>query len=846
MFRATLKSLLARKLRLTLSAFAVVLGVMFVAGSIVMTSSLAKSFDALFAGINSSIDVQVQAKSKLDNNGGSDTATATIPASLVPKIEAAPGVAKATAGVFVEGARVIGKDGKVTAAQAPRFGSSWGGEDDLIQLREGRGPTAPDEVAVDAALAKSLDFKVGDTIGILTLQPKKEFKLVGIFGYSGDRDTLGGSQVVAFTLPVAQDLMLGERNAFTDVQLQADPGVSQKELKKTIEGVVGGGYNVQTRDEVNEQTSKDIREGFKFINYFFLGFAGVALFVGIFLILNTFSMLVAQRTRELALFRAMGAARGQVIRSVMFEALVIGLLGSALGLIAGIGIGWLLGKGFDALLGAELDLILTVPITAIIASFVVGVGITLIAALFPAIRASRIPPIAAMRDAATPDKPLTKVTSIGGAIFVLGGAIMAFGLISDADGALWGLLVGVLLVFIGITLLTPIISRPIVSVLGRIFAWSTPGQLGRRNSARNPRRTAITAGALMVSIALVTGVSTIAASASKSIASQVSETLQAELIISGQQTSAQPPVFDVATLDKIEQADGVEEVAGFYYGPARINNEDSFLIAMSDPAATQRLIGLKAKSGEIDQVGANQIIVDEDTAKDENLQVGDSVPVQQIRGDQENYEIVGIYEQNDATGGFMAGEDAAQNFQIAQPSQAFVKVEDGASVKDVEAEIKTLLADSPEVNVQDQSAFIDDITGIFDMILWIVQILLALAILIAVLGIINTLALSVVERTRELGLLRAIGLRRSQTTRMITVESIVISVFGALLGIVVGVGLGAAVVQALKSQGLTHFALPWGWMGTYLIFSVLVGVIAALLPALRAARLNVLAAISYE
>ncbi|GAA3396387.1 ABC transporter permease [Cryptosporangium minutisporangium] len=845
MFRATLKSLLSRKLRLTLSAFAVVLGVMFVAGSIVMTSSLSKSYDSLFTEINSSIDVQVNAKPNLEVESA-DSASATIPESVVKEIEAAPGVAKVTPSVFVDGARVIGKDGKVAPSFAPRYGSNWGGEDGLIELREGRGPTAPNEVAVDASIAKALGFELGDTVGILTLQPKKEFTLVGIFGYSGDRDTLGGSQIVAFTLPVARDLMLGEQGTWTDVQLVAEDGVSQEELKTTIEGVVGSDYIVRTRDEINDANSADIEEALSFVNYIFLGFAGVALFVGIFLILNTFSMLVAQRTRELALFRAMGAARGQVIRSVMFEALVIGVLASVLGLLAGIGVGAALGAVFGNFGGANIDLKLTVPITAIIASFIVGTGVTLVAALFPAIRASRIPPIAAMRDAATPDKPLTKITSIGGAIFAVGAAIMAWGLFSSADNALWGLLGGVLLVFIGVALLTPIISRPIVSLLGRIFAWSVPGQLGRRNSARNPRRTAITAAALMVSIALVTGVSTIVASASKSISSAVGETLNAELIISGQQTSAQPPTFDVATLDKIEQTDGVEAVAGFYLGPAQINNENSYLAAMSDPAATAQLIGLKAKSGEIDRVGANQIIVDEETAKDENLQVGDEVPVQQVRGDAQNYEIVGIYEQNDAVGGFMTGESAAKNFQIAQPSQAFVKVEDGASVKDVEAEVKTLLADSPEVNVQDQSAFIDQITGQFDTILTFVQILLALAILIAILGIVNTLALSVIERTRELGLLRAIGLRRSQTTRMITVESIVISVFGALLGIVVGVGLGAAIVQALKNEGLTHFALPWGQMGTYLILSVLVGVIAALLPALRAARLNVLAAISYE
>ncbi|MFG1924880.1 ABC transporter permease [Cryptosporangium sp. NPDC048952] len=843
MFRATLKSLLSRKLRLTLSAFAVVLGVMFVAGSIIMTSSMAKSFDAMFQGINKNIDVQITAKPKLDNTG-SDTPTALIPASEIAKIESAPGVEKATANVFAGGARVIGKDGKVAQGFAPRFGSNWTGEDDLIQLREGRGPTAANEVVVDASIAKSLNFKVGDTIGILTLQPKKEFTLVGIFGYSGDRDTLGGSQVVAWTLPVAQELMLGQQNVYTDVQVRADSGVSQTDLKKTMQDTLGSGYVVQTRDEVNEANSEDIQQALSFVNYIFLGFAGVALFVGIFLILNTFSMLVAQRTRELALYRAMGAARGQVIRSVLFEALVIGLVASIVGLLFGIGIGYGLGSVFSNFGGANIDLQLTVPLSAIIASFVVGIGVTLVAALFPAIRASRIPPIAAMRDAATPDKPLTTITSIGGGIFVVGGALMAWGL--TENGSLWALLGGVLLVFVGVALLTPIISRPIVSVIGRIFAWSVPGQLGRRNSSRNPRRTAITAAALMVSIALVTGVSTIVASASKSISSAVGDQLNAELIVAGQQSGAQPPTFDVATLDKMEQADGVDKVAAFYYGPARINDKRSYLQAVNDPAAAVELLGMKRTDGEITRIGPNEVVVDDDTAKDQRLSVGDEVSVQLVKGGEENYRVVGTYEKSDAQSGFVAGEDAAQNFQVAQPAQAFVKVDDGASVKDVEAEIKTLLADSPEVDVQDQSAFIDQITGQFDTILTFVQILLALAILIAILGIVNTLALSVIERTRELGLLRAIGLRRSQTTRMITVESVVISVFGALLGIVVGIGLGAAVVQALKSQGLGEFALPWGQMGTYLVLSVFVGVIAALLPALRAARLNVLAAISYE
>ena len=843
MLRATLKSLLSRKLRLTLSALAVVLGVMFVAGSLIMTKSLGASYDALFSSINNKIDVEITAKPHLEGDD-SDGSTAPIPASVAEQLKSVSGVKKVDPSVFVNGARVIGKDGKVATSFAPRFGSNWSGESSLVQLRSGRGPRAPDEVVIDASIAKSLGFKVGDRIGILTLQPKREFTVSGIFGYSGDRDTLGGSQVVGFTLPVAQELMVGQKDVYTQIDLYADSGVSQKELKKNVEAALGSTYKVQTRDEVNKANSDDIKQALNFFNYILLGFAGVALFVGIFLILNTFSMLVAQRTRELALFRAMGANRRQVIGSVLVEALVIGLVASVIGLAAGIGIGYGLGTLFGHFGGANIDLVLTIPISAVIASFAVGIGVTLIAALFPALRASRIPPIAAMRDAATPDKPLTRITLVGAVIFALGATGMGLSLFGSAS--LWFLLGGVLLTFIGVALLTPIISRPVVSVLGRIFAWSVPGQLGRRNSARNPRRTAITAAALMVSIALVTGISTVLASATKSISDAVSNTVNAELIISGQQTGPQPPTFDRSTLTKMEQLDGVDAVAAAAVGPAEVNGKSTFLAAINDAGAAQRLLGLKTKQGTIDKISANQLIVDEDTAKSAHLAVGDTVKVQLTKGGPSTYTISGIYKKNDAVNGYIAPDATAAGFQVDAPSQAFVKVKDGASVDQVESQIKGLLADSPEVDVQNQSDFIKQVTGQFNTILKFIQILLALAILIAVLGIINTLALSVIERTRELGLLRAIGLRRSQTTRMITVESIVISVFGALLGIVVGIGFGAAIVQALKDQGFNKFALPYGQIVTYLVLSVFVGVIAALLPALRAARLNVLAAISYE
>jgi len=850
MIKATLKSLLSRKLRLMLSALAVVLGVMFVSGTFVLTDSLGKSFDNLFAGINDSIDVQVTGKPKLEEQDGVQPLPANIPAATVAKIEAAPGVKTVSPGVFTEGARLIGKNGKVMGGGfgPPQFGAAWTGEDSLVQLREGKGPEAPDEIALDAATAKSAKVKVGDEVSVLTLQPKKTFKLAGIYGYSGNRDTLGGAQVVSFTMPVAQELLLGEKDVYTQIDIRAKDGVSQTALKKNVEAALGSDFQVKTRDEVNEAQSADIKEGLSFFNYVLLGFAFVALFVGVFLILNTFSMLVAQRTRELALFRAIGASRRQVINSVLVEATVIGLIASVVGLLAGVGVGALLAWVLGNTGGSKIDLAVGVPPIAIIAAFVVGLGVTLIAAIFPALRASRIPPVAAMRDAATPDKPLTTVTTIGAAVFAIGAVVLGFGLSGAGSGTttLWLILGGVLVSFIGVALLTPIISRPIVSLLGRIFSWSVPGKLGRLNSARNPRRTAVTAAALMISVALVTGMSTVFSSATKSIDKAVSTQLKAELIIAGQQNSPLPPTFDKTVVAKAEQVPGVKEVAAFYYEPARVDGKGTFAAAVNNLSSVREVLGLQPKSGSMDALSDNQVVVDDKTAKDWKLSLGSTVPIQFSRGEEQTFTVSGIYKKGDTANGFLLPDTVTKNFRKDAPNQAFIQLDPGASVSSVESQVDTLLKDSPEVVVQDQSAFVKQTTSFFDTILRMIQILLALAMVIAVLGIINTLALSVIERTRELGLLRAVGLRRSQTMRMITVESVVISLFGALLGIVVGAGLGAAVVQALKGEGITELAFPWALMSGYVVLGAIIGVVAAVLPAIRAARLNVLNAISYE
>ncbi|SCF22226.1 ABC transporter permease [Micromonospora mirobrigensis] len=849
MFRATLKSLLARKVRLILSGLAVVLGVMFVSGAFVLTDTLGRSFDQVFADAYEGVDVNVSAKPKVavgETEG--EQVTAPVPGAVLQQVRGVPGVAEATGVVASDGALLIGSNGKaVTSFGPPQLGENWLGEDDVVKLREGREPRADTEIVVNAALAQAAKVKVGDRVGVLTLAPRQNFTLVGVFGYSGGRDSVGGVNEVAFTTPVAQQLMLGKKDTFTNIRVRAADGVDDAALRDDVARALGDGYQVRTGAQESAAASAGLKEGLSFFNKVLLGFAAVALLVGTFLILNTFSIIVAQRTRELALMRAIGASGRQIVGSVVLEAVAIGLVASVLGLGAGIGVGALLAYLFGKLAGGLTLAGLGVPAAAVIGAFAVGLVITVVAALLPALRAARIPPIAAMQDVATPDRPLTRVT-VGGALVTAVGAVLLFlGLTDNAgDRTLPTILGGVLFTFIGVALLTPLISRPVVTLLGSLFAWSVPGKLGRLNSGRNPRRTAITAAALMVGIALVTGVTVILDSAKGSITRLAQDRISAELVIAGPQGGPRPPSFDPAVLERAAAIPGVALVDGEYGDLAVVNGEKTFVGASSDPTALTRVFGAKRVAGDISRLGPDQMLFSADTAKSRGVQVGQQVTVQPSRGEARTYTVSGIYESSQLTNPAVVPVAAAKDFRIPKPIQGYVQLAPGARVADVQPQLDRLLADSPEVSVADRDAFIKQQTSQLDTPLTMIQILLALAIVIAVLGIVNTLALSVLERTRELGLLRAIGLRRAQTMGMITVEAVVISVFGALLGVVVGTGLGAAVVRALKDEGITDLVLPWGRMGVFLLLAAIVGVVAAVVPAIRAARINVLGAIAHD
>jgi putative ABC transport system permease protein len=844
MLRATLKSLLARKLRLVLSGLAVVLGVMFVAGAFVVTDTLSRSFDTVFADAFSQTDVSVSAKPKVAlSEMEGEQVQPPFPAAVAEQVAAVGGVAAATGLASADGARVIGADGKVlTSMGPPRLGGNWTGEDGLVQLRQGRGPRADDEIVVNAYVAKQAGLRVGDRVGVLTRQPKREFTLVGVFGYSGDRDTVGGVQEVMFTEPVAQRLMLGRTGVYSSVSVRAADGVGPDQLRDRIAAALGPQYEVKTGEQLADENAAGLQEGLGFFNNILLGFAGVALFVGVFLILNTFSIIVAQRTRELALMRAMGASRRQVITSVLVEAVVIGLLAAGLGLAAGVGVGAGLAYLFSSFVGGLALAPLAVPLAAVIASLLVGVLVTVVAAVLPALRASRIPPVAAMQEVATPDRPLTRITVAGALIGAAGAATLGVGLYANVGSPLVLILTGVLVSFVGIALLTPLVSRPVVSVLGRLFSWSLPGRLGRLNSGRNPRRTAITAAALMVGIALVTGVTVVMDSAKTSLSQQAEDTIKAQVVISGEQSGPRPPSFDPAVLDRASAIPGVRAAAGLWNDQAVVDGERTYVNATDDLARLADAYGAAPATGALTTLKPDQIAV----STQRGWPLGTRLTVQLARGEAQIYTVVATYDEQALPGSILLPAAATAQFGVPQPLFGFVRLTDGTPVEAVLPQIKALVADSPEVSATDRSAFVAQQAGQFDMVITMVQILLALAILIAVLGVVNTLALSVLERTRELGLLRAVGLGRGQTMRMVTVEAVVISVFGALLGVVVGAGLGSAVVAALDGEGITELVLPWTRMGTYLVLAGLVGVIAAVLPAIRAARLNVLGAIAHE
>ncbi|GAU68591.1 putative membrane protein CrgA [Streptomyces sp. NBRC 110611] len=846
MFRTALRNVLAHKARLLMTVLAVMLGVAFVSGTLVFTSTLSEATQASSRKGYDNVDVAIQPRSS-DNGGGAPGEAPTLDQKLLDKTARVPGAASVT-GTVSGFTAVADKKGELTGSGFGTRGANYfpgqDGKDARYPLRDGAAPKGPHEFALDAHTADKAGYKVGDTVRISVDGPVREQKLTGVFTTDDGTVTAGGS-LALFDTPTAQKLFAAP-GEFSEIDVKAAPGTSQTALKAAVEKVLPKDRaEATTGRQLADEEAAFIAQSMDGMKTSLLTFAGIALFVGVFIITNTFTMLVAQRTKELALLRAVGASRRQVTRSVLIEALVVGAVAAVTGLAAGIGIG----AGLRALLnstGATFpDGPLVVSLSTVLVSLLVGIVVTVLAAWLPGRRAAKIPPVAAMSSvhATATTKSLVVRNTIGALLSGAGTAaiLVATGM-SDGKATMGA---GVALLLIGVLVLTPLLSRPMVALAApvlRLFGIS--GVLARQNAVRNPRRTAATASALMIGLMLITGMTVIAGSVQQGVDKMATASLKADYVVS--MASRTPLSPDVAK--KLASVDEVTASSPLRNSPARIGTDTAYLTGV-DGKDFGKLTQLDFTQGSLGELAGGRAVVDDTTAEEKGWRPGSRIPVTFEDGKKSTLTVAGVYKGNQMLKGIILDNTtlAPHQKQITD-MQVMVKTKHGAT-----AEAKDALADAlgknPAITIADKKDVSDSISKMITLLLNMLYGLLAMAVIVAVLGVINTLAMSVFERSQEIGMLRAIGLDRRGIKRMVRLESLVISLFGGVLGIGLGVFFGWAVGKMIEATGQLptyELILPWGRMGVFLALAALVGVLAALWPARRAAKLNMLAAIKAE
>ncbi len=848
MLRASWKSLLARRVRLLLSAFAIVLGVAFVAGSLVFTDTLGRAFTGITSGSVGDVIVRPVGTGTFVD----PTTNATVPGALVPRLAGIPGAARADGNVTNYGTFVVSTEGKLVGGNgAPGIALNHTGGPaahgiEPLRLDAGHWPTGADEVVLDSATARRAGYSVGDTVPLVSAgaQPRISARLVGVMSFTSG--SLAGASVCVLDTATAQRQFLDGKDVFSDVWVTARPGVSQSELRAEVAAVLPPGLEAVTGDRASADAANQIQKALRFVTTFLLVFAGVALVVGTFLIVNTFSILVAQRSRELALLRALGATRGQVARSVLFEALVVGVVGSTVGL----GLGVALAVGIKALFGRfGLDLSgspLVFRSRTIVAAYAVGVLVTLVAAYLPARRAGRVPPVAAMREEVeVGEAPLRRRVAVGTVVALAGAVGLGLGLFADVDGHMWWVGLGMLGVILGVAMTSPVAGRPVVVALGAAYGalFSAVGRMAEENALRSPRRTAATASALMIGVTLVSMMSVVGASAKASIDKVIDEEFAADFVVSN--VIGQP--FSPRITAEVATVPGVAGVAALRYTVTDVGTRRTAYVAGADPGDLAKVLPLAMRTGALGALDEGTVLVESGRAAEQHLRLGSTVAVGPA-GRQVRFAVAGTYERNEILGAsYLLSLGGLDRIGAArQDSVAYVTVDPGGDRAAVERGLTAVVKDLPLVSVKDQAEYAAEQRQPVDQLLAIIYALLGLAIVIAVLGIVNTLGLAVIERTREIGLLRAIGLSRAQLRRMLTLESVAIALLGAVLGIVLGVGFGIALQRALADQGITELAVPVDQLALFLALSALVGILAALWPGRRAARLDILRAIATE
>ena len=851
MLRLVIRGLLARKLRTVLTSIAIVLGVAMVAGTFILTDQINRAFDDIFETGNSKVDAVISRQTEFDTF---EDQLPPLPESVIGEVAGVDGVERAEGQVQASGQLVV--DGDVISSQggAPAIVvSNIDPSMSPVTALEGRLPEAPGEVALIKDVADSENVSVGQSgIELATKVGLRPVTLVGVFKY-GDVESIGGATVVLTTFDDAQR-WFDREDQTSLVFATAEPGLTEAELTTRIRAALPDTIKVETATENAQAQSDDIGDEISgFLTPALLTFAGVALFVGAFIIFNTFSITVAQRVREFGMVRTLGATRGQVMRNVIGEAFVIGVVASIIGLLVGIGIAAGILAVFKAIgFGLPAAGIRVQP-SVIVIGLLVGVLVTVLASIGPALHATRVPPIAAVQEGATlPSGRFSRITPYLAALFLVGGiALFVYGLFSDLDAtrALQVLAIGAVLVFLGVGMLARFLVRPLARAIGapiEAFAGTT-GHLARANTTRNTSRTAATAAALMIGVGLVSFVAIFAAGLKDSFTGAIDRTLQGDLILQTDNFDT----FPAAAEQAVKAVPGVEATQFIRFPEIRTDPGGSQFLNTIDPSTAARIFDFDWRNGASDalfaRLGTDGAVIEKNLADSAGLTTGDSFTITTNRGKESRFTVLGEYRDPVLFTGITVSDAAADRLDIPpDPSVgvvAFAPGVDGASVqKAVAATVETQF---PTVNVQSNAEFKEQFESQIDDLLSLLYALLAISLIISLFGIVNALVLSIYERTREIGMLRAIGTTRRQMRAIVRYESIITAVIGGVLGIAIGVLFAWVLSRGLEDQGI-RFTLPVGTLVVFLVLAIVAGVLAAVLPARRAARLNPLEALHHE
>jgi putative ABC transport system permease protein len=846
-----LKALLGRKLRTLLTGLAIVLGVATITGTFVLTDSISKAFDSIFTSIYRGTDAVITGETAFDVSEETGVEIPSFDESLLAEVRALPEVDAAVGGVGGE-AQLIDDDGDVIQfGGAPNIGFSVDptlARFNSIVLKEGDWPGAND-VAVDTSTASKKDIEVGEELGVQAAGAVQRLQVSGLFDFSSEGN-IGGATLAAFDLGTAQQLF-NKEGRLDQIRAAAAGGTTEAELLASIESILPSGTQVRTGEGQADEDANETQEALSFLQGFLLAFGGIALFVGAFVIANSLSITIAQRTREIATLRTIGASRRQVMTSVLIESLATGLLASILGILVGLGLAkglfWLFEQAGFTLPNSGLLL----ESRTVIVALIVGVLVTVIASLRPARRATRVPPIAAVREGATlPPGRFSRYRPVGSALLGLGGfALLAYGLFGSGLSTTQVLVfmgLGTLLIFFGVAFFSAQLVTPLAHLLGGPAARfaGAPGILARENAMRNPQRTASTASALMIGLALVTLVGMLAASILSSFFDAVDRIWVTDYAVTAQNNYTPIPI---SVEEPLRQVSSTTAVVGVRSGEASFLGGDHFITAV-DPGASKvfTLDWDEGSNASLDTLGEDGAVTDDSYAKDHNLQVGSPVEVLFPSGETRMFRIKGIFDPPSGGSPFGTLTMSSKTFdsEFQQPKDLFIFVTtQGGETPENTAALDQSLSGFPNAKLQNREEFKDNQASGLEQVLNILYVLLALSVIVAVFGIINTLVLSVFERTREIGMLRAVGTTRWQVRTMITLESVVTALMGAAIGITLGIVLAALLIARVD---FLVMAWPIGSLIVFAIAAVVVGVIAAVLPARRAAKLNVLQALQYE